>query len=59
MSSPFSEKMTSMEARSAWFRESEGKSGEEEEKLFEEYRRVSNIISKRESALVEEGWIVF
>jgi len=53
----FNEQMTSIEARTAFFRAVDGKNKEEIEQLKAEYSAVLPAILKREHDLADDGWM--
>lgn len=53
----FNEKMTSAEARAAFFRAVEGKSEGEVAKIKDEYAATVRNITRREFKLAEQGWM--
>lgn len=54
----FNENMSSSEARIVFLSSVDGKTKEEIAKLQEDYMAVLPVISKRESELVKQGWII-
>ena len=54
----FNEDMSSSEARIVFLSSVDGKTKEEIAKLQEDYMAVLPAISKRESELVNQGWII-
>ena len=54
----FNENMSSSEARIVFPSSVDGKTKEEIAKLQEDYMAVLPAISKRESELVKQGWII-
>lgn len=54
----FNENMSSSEARIVFLSSVDGKTKKEIAKLQEDYMAVLPVISKRESELVKQGWII-
>jgi hypothetical protein len=57
MSSLFNENMSFIQALKTVFRESEGKSEEEQQGIHDEYAAVIPAINRREMELAEQGWM--
>ena len=57
MSRLFSADMSYLKALMGYLMEIDGKTDDEKEAIFEEFKEVSHIISKREMKLAAEGWM--
>jgi hypothetical protein len=57
LSKLFNDSMTDIQARTVYFENVGGMTGEDRKRLNEEYRKVSKVITKREIERANDGWM--